>query len=83
MIMVKEIKVNCSKNIHLVKTQPFLISFLNEGTDYASFASFKNWLHCITPLDLKLLFSNTLFGKCQISSLICAFISFLNEYLRC
>ena len=39
MIMIKEKKVNYHKNIHLIKIQHFLISFLNEGIDSASFAS--------------------------------------------
>ena len=70
MIIIKEIKVHCYKIYILSRPNHFLISLLNEGIDLASFASFENWLQCITPLNLKLLFGNALFGKCQISILI-------------
>ena len=60
--MIKEIEVNYYKNIHLVKTQPYLISFLNEGTDLASFPSFENWFQSIAPLNLKLPFKMPFIG---------------------
>ena len=51
----------------LSRRRRFLISFLNDGIDAGSFALFENWLQCITPVNLKLLFRKALFAKCRIS----------------
>ena len=68
-MIIKEIKLTTTTNIHNVKIQPcFIYSFLNEGTYVVN--SFEKWLQSIAPLNLKLLFRNALFGSCQFSILI-------------
>ena len=83
MIIVKEIKGNCYKNIYLVNTRPFSIELPNSGDRLSEFCFIREVVAVHDNARCKTTFSNGLFGKCQISILICPFISFLNDYLRC
>ena len=70
LIIVKETKVECFKNIHLVKTQPFCNHLLKGGDWLCEFFFIQELAALHNTAKFQTTFQKSLSGKCQISILI-------------